>query len=188
MVIVGLAACGGDTESSVTDDTAAVVATTTTLAVVETSLSVAETTVPPLATTVPVTAPATAAPVPETTVAPTTMVPTTAAPTTAAPTTVPVTVAPTTAAPTTLAPPPATTAPCRVVVFNETAQRGDCGEGVVFIQERLTVLGFPAAADGLFGPGTETAVKNFQTSRGLDPDGIVGPLTWAALVEGGIGD
>jgi peptidoglycan hydrolase-like protein with peptidoglycan-binding domain len=59
---------------------------------------------------------------------------------------------------------------------------------VVFIQERLTVLGFPVDADGQFGPLTESAVMDFQTSRGLAADGIVGPNTWAALVEGGIGD
>ncbi len=59
---------------------------------------------------------------------------------------------------------------------------------MVFIQERLTVLGFSATADGLFGPGTEAAVKDFQTSRGLVADGLVGPATWAALVAGGIGD
>ncbi len=94
----------------------------------------------------------------------------------------------TAATPTTAAPSPATTAPCRVVAVNQTVRRGDCGDTVVFIQERLTLLGFPVTADGHFGPGTETVVKTFQTSRGLTPDGIVGDATWAALVEGGIGD
>jgi peptidoglycan hydrolase-like protein with peptidoglycan-binding domain len=75
-----------------------------------------------------------------------------------------------------------------VVALNETVRRGDCGDTVLFIQQRLTVLGFPVTADGRFGPGTEQAVKDFQTARGLTADGVVGTTTWAALVEGGIGD
>jgi peptidoglycan hydrolase-like protein with peptidoglycan-binding domain len=35
--------------------------------------------------------------------------------------------------------------------------------------------------DGIFGPKTQTAVKEFQASEGLAVDGIVGPNTWAAL-------
>lgn len=34
---------------------------------------------------------------------------------------------------------------------------------------------------GTFDAGLETAVKNFQSSHGLTPDGIVGPATWAEL-------
>jgi len=37
------------------------------------------------------------------------------------------------------------------------------------------------AADGVFGPKTEAAVRDFQRAQGLAPDGIVGPKTWAAL-------
>ncbi|MBU3174603.1 peptidoglycan-binding protein, partial [Clostridium estertheticum] len=54
------------------------------------------------------------------------------------------------------------------------------GELVRWIQHRLIALGFncgPAGADSIFGPLTLGAVKRFQTSRGLDLDGIVGPLT-----------
>jgi len=50
------------------------------------------------------------------------------------------------------------------------------------LQYLLRARGHGVAVDGAFGPNTETAVKAFQASRGLAADGIVGPLTWAALV------
>jgi peptidoglycan hydrolase-like protein with peptidoglycan-binding domain len=39
--------------------------------------------------------------------------------------------------------------------------------------------------DGVFGPLTEAATKDFQSGAGLTADGIVGPLTWDALPDGG---
>ena len=39
--------------------------------------------------------------------------------------------------------------------------------------------------DGTFTAQVETAVKQFQQGAGLVVDGIVGPLTWAALPDGG---
>ena len=50
------------------------------------------------------------------------------------------------------------------------------GEFVKKVQAKVGV-----AADGIFGPKTEAAVRAFQSAHGLDPDGIVGPKTWAAL-------
>ena len=50
------------------------------------------------------------------------------------------------------------------------------------LQSALFQLGFdPNGTDGRFGAGTEAAVKAFQKSKGLTPDGIAGPATMAAL-------
>ena len=67
-----------------------------------------------------------------------------------------------------------------------TLRRGSRSESVKRLQEALISCGFTLAADGIFGPVTERCVRAFQRKRGLDPDGVAGPLTWAAL--GGDGD
>lgn len=66
-------------------------------------------------------------------------------------------------------------------------RRGDQGEPVRDIQGRLSALGHTAEPDeeGDFGEGTEAAVRSFQAERGLDVDGIVGPVTWRMLVRSG---
>ncbi|HKQ05832.1 MAG TPA: N-acetylmuramoyl-L-alanine amidase [Blastocatellia bacterium] len=58
-----------------------------------------------------------------------------------------------------------------------TLRRGAQSELVEHIQTKLSVT----PANGSFGPKTEAAVREFQRGRGLTPDGIVGPKTWAAL-------
>lgn len=61
-------------------------------------------------------------------------------------------------------------------------QQGSTGPAVVELQTLLTKAGFsPGAADGDFGAKTKSAVMSFQRARGLTADGIVGPVTWAAL-------
>lgn len=64
---------------------------------------------------------------------------------------------------------------------------GDTGEPVRDIQERLAGLDLDPHPDprGEFGDFTQRAVADFQRSRGLDADGIVGPDTWRALYEAG---
>jgi peptidoglycan hydrolase-like protein with peptidoglycan-binding domain len=52
------------------------------------------------------------------------------------------------------------------------------------VQRMLRRLGYyRGKLDGSFGPFTENAVKAFQTSRNLNPDGIVGPNTLTALQQ-----
>lgn len=63
-----------------------------------------------------------------------------------------------------------------------TIKKGSRGAAVREAQCRLNAKGFSAgAADGIFGPKTDAAVRSFQRQRGLVVDGIVGPKTWAAL-------
>ncbi|WP_305042366.1 peptidoglycan-binding domain-containing protein [Geoalkalibacter sp.] len=63
-------------------------------------------------------------------------------------------------------------------------RRGSKGEEVRRIQDRLKAQGYyDGERDGIFGGGTESAVKRFQKAQGLEPDGVVGPLTWAALFD-----
>ncbi|MBB4912288.1 peptidoglycan-binding domain-containing protein [Actinophytocola algeriensis] len=59
---------------------------------------------------------------------------------------------------------------------------GNPGE-IRYLQELLVYRGFqPGEPDSDFGPLTEEAVRAFQRSRGLTDDGIVGKLTWEALL------
>lgn len=66
-------------------------------------------------------------------------------------------------------------------------RRGDQGEPVRDIQDRLSALGFDVAPDspGEFGEGTEFAVIFFQQTRRLAADGLVGRETWRTLVDAG---
>jgi GH25 family lysozyme M1 (1,4-beta-N-acetylmuramidase) len=52
---------------------------------------------------------------------------------------------------------------------------------IKLIQSALNAHGFPCTVDGIFGPKTEAAVKEFQTNNDLTADGIFGPLTKAKL-------
>lgn len=60
-------------------------------------------------------------------------------------------------------------------------RRGARGDAVRRLQGALTDHGHPTAADAVFGPLTQAAVRAFQHRHGLVVDGVVGPATWAAL-------
>jgi hypothetical protein len=53
---------------------------------------------------------------------------------------------------------------------------GSRGKEVKELQEFLEI-----GADGIFGKGTESSVKKWQSENGLVADGIVGPATWDAM-------
>lgn len=63
-----------------------------------------------------------------------------------------------------------------------TVKKGSKGEAVKGLQNALKARSYDlGAVDGVFGPATEEAVKQFQRDAGLDDDGIAGPKTWEAL-------
>ena len=61
-----------------------------------------------------------------------------------------------------------------------TVKTGDVS-GAVRSAQALLDLHSALTVDGVFGPATETAVRNFQTIFKLTVDGIVGPQTWTVL-------
>jgi peptidoglycan hydrolase-like protein with peptidoglycan-binding domain len=71
-----------------------------------------------------------------------------------------------------------------------TVKRGSTGDAVRGVQVEFqfrNLSGDPAQGvqiDGIFGPKTEEAVRGFQDALDITVDGIVGPVTWRALVSG----
>ena len=70
--------------------------------------------------------------------------------------------------------------------LTRTLRYGCAGEDVLRVKQRLLTLGcyeprITQLQSGTFGRDTLKAVFAFQTSAGLTADGVVGPLTYAAL-------
>ncbi|BFU44100.1 peptidoglycan-binding domain-containing protein [Krasilnikovia sp. MM14-A1004] len=76
-----------------------------------------------------------------------------------------------------------------------TVRRGSQGDAVRAVQEEFqfrNLSGDPSKGpqiDGIFGPVTEQFVRDFQQAIKADVpsmavDGIVGPMTWQALISG----
>ncbi|MDA2809195.1 peptidoglycan-binding protein [Nocardiopsis sp. RSe5-2] len=57
---------------------------------------------------------------------------------------------------------------------------------VTAVQALLDHNGHSVIADGIYGASTEKAVIAFQEENSIDADGIVGPITFRALVTGGV--
>jgi len=63
-----------------------------------------------------------------------------------------------------------------------TLRRGSKGVFVRYLQAKLLSKLYPTGSvDGIFGSGTETAVRAFQQENGLTVDGIVGARTWEVV-------
>ena len=86
-------------------------------------------------------------------------------------------------------PAPVTTAPVTTAPDAATfrLQYGYTGDQVAQLQTQLVALGYlPAGSvDSSFGYATYLAVREFQKVNSLQVDGVVGPLTWAALFGAG---
>jgi peptidoglycan hydrolase-like protein with peptidoglycan-binding domain len=76
-----------------------------------------------------------------------------------------------------------------------TVRQGSTGDAVRAVQEEFqyrNLSGDPSQGlqvDGIFGPKTDAAVRGFQQAVEQDVpsvavDGIVGPVTWQALISG----
>lgn len=84
----------------------------------------------------------------------------------------------------------ATTWEDRAVAELSTVNRGDKGADVRRAQGLLLaaghgpdgLLGKDRRPDGVYGPGTEREVREYQRARKLTADGIVGPRTWRELL------
>jgi peptidoglycan hydrolase-like protein with peptidoglycan-binding domain len=68
---------------------------------------------------------------------------------------------------------------------SRTMKRGDRGWDVAAMQYILARRGYPPGAiDAVFGPMTDTALRNFQRAFGLSADGLAGSMTISALRRG----
>ena len=80
----------------------------------------------------------------------------------------------------------APTAAPDAAVTTTLLKKGDRGEQVKSLQQKLIDLGYLAgSADGIFGESTKKAVMAFQSAKGLKADGQAGSATLAALGSGG---
>ncbi len=74
--------------------------------------------------------------------------------------------------------------PSEVTVELDVLRKGSTGGQVQTIQALLNgFIGTKLSIDGIFGTKTEDAVKEYQRTRGLNVDGIVGEKTWNRILK-----
>jgi len=67
-------------------------------------------------------------------------------------------------------------------------RQGSRGVYVCVLQDSLINLGYNTGGlDGVFGTNTYNSVRNYQRTRGLTVDGIVGNSTWNSLMSEVVG-
>ena len=75
----------------------------------------------------------------------------------------------------------------KLIVQVKSGSTGDAVRGVQEVMkfhDQSDGEGTPIQVDGIFGPRTDQWVRGFQSAVGTAADGIVGPITWRAMVSG----
>ncbi|MCX4749245.1 N-acetylmuramoyl-L-alanine amidase [Kitasatospora sp. NBC_01287] len=54
------------------------------------------------------------------------------------------------------------------------------GQDVAAWQQQMAARGWQITVDGKYGSKSATVCRSFQSDKGLDSDGVVGPKTWSA--------
>ena len=73
----------------------------------------------------------------------------------------------------------------QTVVTMQNLKKGDRGEQVAALQTFLIGSGYDCGkwgADGIFGSGTEAALRKFQDEQNIDEEGIAGADTWNVIL------
>ena len=66
----------------------------------------------------------------------------------------------------------------------KTFEQGDTDRDLQCFQRQLGSRGYGLVGTGYYGPATKTAVVELQQRNGINPSGILGPLTWNAAWAG----
>lgn len=72
----------------------------------------------------------------------------------------------------------------KISIETPLLKKGMKNDYVLHWQKFLNQNGYPCGKeDGIFGPNTEYAVKQWQEAHGLKSDGIIGKKTWSSILS-----